>query len=216
MKKRYEITEKQLVFLEDYLKRKYPSITDETRIELIDHLISDFEATTENGNLSQYLSNELGFIRKFVFDSANNHHKKYGKETWKQFFSFFTETKLLPFTLIVFVLFYFLAENLSDKWLWGSFTIIQSIIFLISIFFGMINKKKLRKLDEVKYLGADIWLPYIMIQLPSGFGFDTFIMSNSFLFTIYASFTLIYALAAYVVIREKRKIILKKYKHLLN
>ena len=216
MEKRYEITEKQLTFLEDYLKRKYPSITDETRIELTDHLVSDFEATTGNGNLSQYLSNELGFIRKFVFNSANRHQKKYGKETWKQFFSFFIETKLLPITLLVFVLFYFLAENLNDKWLWGSFTIIQGLIFIVSIFFGMINKKKLRKLDEVKYLGSDIWLPYVMVQLPSGLSFDNFIMSNNFLFTIYASFTVIYGFAAYVVIREKRKIILEKYKHLLN
>ena len=216
MEKRYEITEKQLAFLEDYLKRKYPSITDETRIELTDHLISDFEATTENGNLSQYLSNELGFIRKFVFDSANRHQKRYGKETWNQFFDFFKDIKLLPITFSVLILFYFLTENLNDKWLWGSFAIIQGVIFLISILFGLINKKKLRKLDEVKYLGSDIWLPYVMVQLPSGFGVDTYIMYYNFIFTIYASFTIIYALSAFMVVREKRKIILEKYKHLLN
>jgi hypothetical protein len=216
MEKRYEITEKQLNFLEDFLKRKYPSITDETRIELSDHLISDFEATTENGNLSQYVFNELEFIRKFVFEGVNNHQKKYSKQTWKQFFSFFTDIKSLPFTISVLILFYFLAENLTDKWLWGFFGIIQLIIFLASVLFGIINKKKLRKLDEVKYLGADIWLPYILVQLPSGFGFDSYIMANIFVFTIYASFTLIYAVAAYIVIIEKRKIILEKYKHLLN
>jgi hypothetical protein len=216
MENPYEITEKQLAFLEDYLKRKYPSITDETRIELTDHLVSDFESTTKDGNLSQYLSNELGFIRTFVFDSANRHQKKYGKETWQQFFDFFKDLKLLPITFFVFLVFYFLDNNLNDKWLWGSFAIIQGIIFLISIIFGKVNKKKLRKLDEIKYLGSDIWLPYIMVQLPSGLEFDSYIMANSFVFTIYASFTIIYALAAYIVIREKRKIILEKYKHLLN
>ncbi|MDP5104924.1 MAG: hypothetical protein NWQ31_02000 [Polaribacter sp.] len=216
MKKRYEITEKQLTFLEDFLKRKYPSITDETRIELSDHLVSDFEATTENGNLSQYLSNELEFIRKFVFEGTNNHQKRYSKQTWKKFFSFFTDVQLLPFSFSVLILFYFLAENINGKWLWVSFAITQTIIFLFSIFFGLINKKKLRKLDEVKYLGADIWLSYILVQLPSGFGFDSYIMTNSFVFTIYASFTIIYAVAAYTVVREKRKIILEKYKHLLN
>lgn len=216
MEKCYEITQKQLTFLEDYLKRKYPSITEETRIELKDHLVSDFEATTKNGNLSQYLSNELGFIRKFIFDSANRHQKKYGKETWKQFFDFFRKVKLLPITFFILILFWILTKNLNDKWLWGSLAIIQGIIFLISIFFGMINKKKLRKLDEVKYLGADIWLPYVMVQLPSGFEFDNYIMSNSLFFTCYASFTIIYALAAFMVIREKKKIILEKYKHLLN
>lgn len=216
MEKNYETTAKQLAFLESYLKRKYPSITDETRIELTDHLISDFEATTKNGNLSQYLTNELGFIRKFVFDAANRHQKKYGKETWKQFFSFFTDLKLLSYTLLIVVIFFLLSENLNNKWLWVSLLISQSIIFILSIFFGVINKKKLRKLDEVKYLGADIWLTYLLVQLPPIFDFDSFIMSNSFLFTIYASFTIIYGFAAYMIIREKRKIILEKYKHLLN
>ncbi|QXP66123.1 hypothetical protein [Polaribacter sp. AHE13PA] len=216
METRYEITEKQLAFLEDYLLRKYPSITDETRIELVDHLVSDFEKTTENGNLSQYLSNELGFIKQFIFDKANTHQKSYGKQTWKQFYSFLTDIKLLPITFSTLIIFYFLNENLVEKWSWGSLAIIQLLIFLASIIFGVINKKEFKKLDEIKYLSTDIWLPYIMVQLPSSFGFDNFIMSNSFSFTFYASFTIIYAISAFIVIREKRKIILEKYKHLLN
>ncbi|WP_165731544.1 hypothetical protein [Polaribacter sp. 20A6] len=215
MEKRYEITEKQLTFLNNYLLRKYPSITDETRIELVDHLVSDFEKTTEDGNLSQYLSNKLSFIRKFIFDRANTHQKRYGKETWKQFYSFLTYIKLLPITFSVLILFYFLNENINEKWSWGTLAIIQLLIFLSSIIFGTIYKKELKKLDEVKYLSADIWLPYVMVQLPSGFGFDDYIMSNSILFTFYASFTIIYAISAFIVIREKRKIILEKYKHLL-
>ena len=216
MEKKYKITEKQLAFLEDYLKRKYPDATDETRIELIDHLVLDFEATTKNGNLSQYLSNELGFIRKFVFDSANRHQKKYGKETWEQFYSFFIKPKLIPISFSILIIFYFLATILNNKWLWGSFVIIQSIILLISALFGMINKKKFRKLDEVKYLGADIWLSYLLVQIPIIFNVENYILYNKFLFSLYATFTIIYALAAYIVIREKRKFILEKYKHLLN
>lgn len=216
MEKNYEITEKQLTFLEGYLKRKYPSITDETRIELTDHLISDFEATTKNGNLSQYLSNELVFIRKFVFDSANNHQKKYGKETWQQFFSFFSDFKLLPISAFIFIAFYFLNENLNDKWTWGVLMIVQVVVFIASVFLGAIKNKKIRKLDEVKYLGSEIWLSYLLIHLPNSFEFDTYIMQHNFLFTLYASFTIIYALSAYIIVREKRKIILEKYKHLLN
>ena len=118
-------------------------------------------------------------------------------------------------TFSVLILFYFLNENINGKWSWGTLAIIQLLIFLSSIIFGTIYKKELKKLDEVKYLSADIWLPYVMVQLPSGFGFDDYIMSNSILFTFYASFTIIYAISAFIVIREKRKIILEKYKHLL-
>lgn len=216
MEKDYEITEKQMLFLNSYLLRKYPGITEEIRIELTDHLISDFEATTKNGNLSEYLSNELVFIRKFVFDSANRHQKKYGKETWRQFLDFFMNLKLLPIVFSLMFIFYLLANNLNNKWLWVVFIMIQSLIMLASVFFGMIHNKKLRKLDEVKYLGADIWLSYLLVQFPIAFGFDNFIVSYDILFSIYASFTLIHAMAAYMVIKEKRNIIIEKYQHLLN
>jgi hypothetical protein len=216
MEKNYEITEKQLVFLDGFLLKRYPNISDDTRIELTDHLISDFEATTENGNLSQYLSNEIAFIRTFVFNRVSDFKKNYGKQTWKQFFSFFSDLKLIPITFITIILFYLLSENLNNKWLWGSFTIIQTTIFIASIFFGFIRNKKLKKLDEVKYLGSEIWLSYVLVFLPNGFGFDTFLMSYNFLFIAYASFTIIYAFAAFIIIREKRKYILEKHKHLLN
>lgn len=212
----YKITEKQLVFLEDFLNRKYPEISNETRIELIDHLISDFEATTENGNLSQYLSNELEFIRKFVFNGVSKVKKSYSKETWNQFFDFFTDFKMIPYTLMVVIIFYFLYENIGSKELWFSLVIIQSIIMLLSILFGMINKKKLRMLDEAKYLGAEIWLPYIMVQIPQGLEFQNYIMSNNYFFTLYASCTVVYGLAAFIVLRTQRKYILEKYNHLLN
>ena len=216
MENSYEITEKQLVFLEGFLLRKYPNISDETRIELIDHLISNFEATTENGNLSQYLSNEIEFIRRFVSNRVIEVKKNYGKQTWYHFFDFFTDYKLIPYSLIIVVTFYLLSENLNNKYLWLSFFIIQTIIMFLSLFFGMINKNKIRKLDEVKYLGAEIWLPFLMVNLPQGLEFKDYLMSNSYVFTSYASFAIIYGLAAFIVLRKQKIIILKKYKHLLN
>jgi hypothetical protein len=87
---------------------------------------------------------------------------------------------------------------------------------LLSILFGMINKKKLRKLDEVKYLGAEIWLPFLMIQIPQGLEFHDFLMSNEYVFILYSLFTVVYGLSAFIVLRKQRKYILEKYKHLLN
>ena len=216
MEKKYEITEKQLVFLNGFLLRKYPDISDTTRIELTDHLVSDFEATTDNGNLSQYLSNELEFIRKFVFNGVREVKKTYSRQTWNCFFDFFSNFKMIPYTLLIVVILFYLAKNLNNKQLWMSLIIIQSIIMLLSILFGMINKKKLRKVDEVKYLGAEIWLPFLMIQIPQGLEFHDFLMSNEYVFILYSLFTVVYGLSAFIVLRKQRKYILEKYKHLLN
>ena len=215
MKNKYEITEKQLAFLEDFLERKYPNISQETRIELIDHLISDFENTTENGNLSQYLSNEIEFIRKFAFSGMKEIKKTYNKQTWKMFFSFFNETKFLPITAFVIFIFYFLAENLSVKTCYIILILTHTIIFGISVFSGTLNKK-LRKLEEVKYLGAEIWLPFSLIQI-IGYGeVRDLLLPNSFFFTIFSSFVIIYSLAALIVLKVQKKKIYEKYKYLLN
>ncbi|QOD59901.1 hypothetical protein H9I45_11140 [Polaribacter haliotis] len=216
MKKNYEITEKQLTFLNGYLLKKYPDISDETRIELVDHLISDFEATTENGNLSQYLSNELGFIRKFVFTDRKKFKSTYSKETWLKFSNFFTDLKLLPFSLLIIIAFYFLSENVNNKTLYLVLLISQTLVFAISVFFGSINKKQFRKLEEVQFLGSDIWLPFLLVSILSVEEIKDFILSYSLLFTVYASFVIIFGLAAFIVVRKNKKHILEKYKHLLN
>lgn len=216
MEKRYEITEKQLTFLEDFLSRKYSGISDDVKIELIDHLISDFEATTENGNLSQHLSNELGFIRRFVFTERKKFKSNYSKETWLKFIGFFAYLQFLPYSLLVIITFYFLSENLSNKTLYLVLLISQTIIFAISVFFGMINKKEFRKLDEVQFLGSDIWLPFLLVSIISVEEIKDFILSYSLCFTVYASFIIIFGLTAFIVVRKNKIQILEKYKHLLN
>ena len=53
-----------MAFLERFLK-KYDFGSEDDKIELIDHIVLDFEENG-NGNLSQYLSEELGFIKNFI------------------------------------------------------------------------------------------------------------------------------------------------------
>ena len=216
MEKHYEITEKQLVFLEDYLQRKYKGISTETRIELTDHLILAFEATTENGNLSQYLSNELEFIKSFVTNGINLMKKTYRKETWSQFFNFFTNFKFLSIVISSILFFYFLNENLNNKIACLSIFILSSILFLVSIRKGMINNRALKHLGKVKFLGTEIWLPFFLVQLLTEKHIGEFITSNSYFFTIYSSFIMMYGLAALLVLIKHKTLILEKYKHLLN
>lgn len=216
MEKSYEITEKQLDFLEDFLKKKYPNMSNETRIELVDHLVADFEATTENGNLSQYLSHEIEFIRNFINNRLIEWKKKYCQLTWNKFFSFFFNFKLIPISILVFVFFYFLNHTFSTKNTWLVLLLLQNSVFIFSAFFGLIKNNKIKKLDEIKYLGAEIWLPFLLVQLPIGLEFTDIISKNSFYFTIYASFIIIFGLSAFLTLKEQKIIILEKYKNLLN
>ena len=218
MEKKYVITEKQLAFLEDFLKRKYPNISDETRIELIDHLISDFESTTKNGNLSQYLSNELEFIRKFIGNRIYQYKKSYDKGVWLKYLSFFKNIKLLPITILSYFIIYFLIEVLNTKLLWLSFFFSVFGVYGYSIFTTIFTSKKITKLKEIQFLGKGFGLgiPYFMVIIPLAIDNKESFFENSFAFSIYWFFALSLSIASILVLNERKKIILEKNKHLLN
>jgi len=219
MEKRYEITDKQLTFLEDYLKRKKRFSDPEDLYELMDHIILDFEATTKNGNLSQYLADNSSFIFNYKGSNSNKEsvtHWKYQRELWQIFFSFFYRLKYLPITILIMLVFYFLflKINLSTKAL--------GIMFIIAIavpaVYGMIltyhKNKKLRKLVPFKYLANVMSLPSMFLYLFSPI--SDFLKEHRFLFFLYVFLAFGLHISGILLISEKRKIILEKYKHLLN
>jgi hypothetical protein len=218
MEKPYEITEKQLGFLEGFLQRKYPHISPEVKIELTDHLVSDFEATTENGNLSQYLSNELEFIRKFIYNRFRVHKSKYDKDVWFVYFSFFTRIKVLPLTLSTLIIFYFLSENLNNKLLWLIFFFSVFGVYGYSLFASRIKSIKIKKYEDVRFLGTGLGfgIPYLMAIFPLAIEDKDFLFENSILFTAYWFFAFSLNIAALIVMLQKKEMIIKKYKHLLN
>lgn len=219
MEKRYEITEKQLTFLNDFLLRKYPAISDETRIELIDHLISDFEATTENGNLSQYLSSELGFIRSFMSTRVKLLGVNYNRDVWREYLSFYSSIKKIPISIFTFFLIYFLSVNLNNKFVWLSFFFSVLCVYIYSLIVQTNNiPKQIRKLPEVQLLGKGITMgiPYLMCMTIFFSDIRTLLLENSILFSFYWFFAFSLSTAAVIVMHKKKNIITEKYKHLLN
>ncbi|OSY88909.1 hypothetical protein WH52_04395 [Tenacibaculum holothuriorum] len=215
MEKKIVISDEQLQFLSKYLNKKFPNLSPQVKIELMDHLICGFEVKGGD-DFYQYLSNEENFIKGFINNEVKNVKKTYGKQTWRQFFSFFTSRELLPITILTLFIIFLISKSISNKNAWLIFVVSTHLIMIVSAIFGMINKKPLRKLDEVKYLGAEIWLPFLMVTLADNLGFKNWLIQNEFIFTGYWFFTFIYGVSAYIVLRRQKKIILTKYKALLN
>ena len=195
LKTKHTITEKQLVFLQDYIKRKKRFSDQEDLYELVDHLVNDFEATG-NGNLSQYLADNSEFIFNYQTNKSNDVHWSYQRQLWRMFLGFFTRIKFIPITFLTLVTMYFLfyGVELINKSLMRIFFILIGII----LFYGLIKtchkNKKIRKLVSFKYLG-NILAPtqfflYILPVIE-----DALDNNRAFLFI---------------------EAILKKHKHLLN
>jgi hypothetical protein len=214
MGNKYEITEKQLTFLEGYIKKKKASTEPEDIYELMDHLINDFEATTEDGNLSQYLSGKSRFIFKYGTDKESKIHWAYQKELWNTVFSFFTNIRTLSISIIITIILLKITLTLSEKQLFLVF--MSSIVF--QIFYGLYltyhENKKVRKLISFKYLGNIMALP--QVSLYSLTIVKDFLITHRFLFFLYWLIAFSLSIAGLIVIKNKKETILKKYKHLLN
>ena len=219
MEKRYEITDNQIGFLNNFLFKRYPNISDETRIELVDHLISDFEATTTNGNLSQYLSNEMEFIKNFISAKVKLLNANYNRDVWQEYLSFYSDIKKLPITLFIFFVIYFLTENLNNKFVWLSFFLSVFGIYGYSLIAQTKNiPKVIRKLPEVQLLGKGITMgiPYLMCMVIFIDELRVVLLESSILFSFYWFFAFSLSIAAIIVLHKRKKIITKKYQYLLN
>ncbi|WBX71337.1 hypothetical protein [Tenacibaculum retecalamus] len=219
MENNYEITEKQLAFLEGYIKRKKKFTEPEDVYELMDHLINDFEATTEDGNLSQYLSTKSHFIFKYTGSRKNKEeaiHWEYQRELYKQFFSFFHRLKYLPFTALLFTFLYlfFIQFSFSNKVLAGVFASLIALPMITGYVITYHKNKKIKKLVSFKYLANIMLLPMLFLQCFNLI--SDFLKENRFLFLTYTFIGVILCFSAIIVVLEKRKEILKKYKHLLQ
>nr|WP_299031557.1 hypothetical protein [uncultured Tenacibaculum sp.] len=214
MKEKIKITDKQLVFLEDYIIRKKKFIDPEDMYELMDHLIHDFEATTTNGNLSQYLANKSWFISQYGIDKGSKTHWAYQRLLWKKFFSFFIQLKFIPITILIGSLLLYLSFFLDEKLLLVTFflSIVGQIVYGLKLTYH--EKKRIRKLISFKYLGNIMGLPQVFLY--SLTLTKPFLINNRLMFFIYWILALGLSITGILVIKEKRVSILKKYKHLLS
>jgi hypothetical protein len=212
MEKKHQITAKQLIFLDRFLM-KYEFGSEDDKIELKDHIILDFEENG-NGNLSQYLSEEISFIKDFIGSKLKVIHKGYRRKTIVEALSFITSIRKLPITIVLFLCIYMLTIYLNETVLIVSFISSVMGLFVYSQFFLNFNKRDKKKLDRIKYLGQEMWLPYLMVMLPISF-YDK-LVAYKFFFSMYWFVAIVYAIAAILVMKKEKTIIYEKYKHLLN
>lgn len=213
MEKKHTITDKQLAFLEDYIKRKKRYFDVESRLELTDHLICDFEENG-NGNISQFLAEKSIFIANYKNSKAEKIHWAYQRELWKVFLGFFINFRTIPIVFLTSLLMYFTIENFSDL----VFKRLLMVLIIIPMFYGLVktyhSKKSIRKLIEFDQLVNLYCLPSLLVYT---FTFlKDFWFSNKWLLLVYSILVIALNFSALLVILRKRKRILKNYNHLLE
>ena len=213
---KYEITEKQLAFLSNFLERK-GFLESETKLELMDHLICDFEENG-NGNLSEFLSEKLNFIRLYSFKNANKKDKYYRrvyfKETVKEFQNFFLDKKKIPITILSALVIYLISFHLTKDIIIISFltSLLSCMIYGFFINWFKTNKA-LRKLEEIRSFGLDTSIPFFIFVFPNALNY---LIINKIIFSVTWFVFFFYSLSSIFQMKKKKKHLLEKYKHLLS
>lgn len=206
MEKTHEITEKQLLFLKSFLK-KY-NIPNEDNIELIDHLILEFEHCGNN-NLSQYLSNKLSFIRSYTERKRNMLHKKSIQEVVKQFALFFTDLKILPITISVIMILFYLSRTLTSNLLITAFMIsmVTPIIYGFRLVYH--KNKKIRKNKEFQRIYQFFGLSSIFLYMVPSI-LHSFLVNHYLVFFVYWNLAFGLSISEIIIAKRKRKAVLEK------
>lgn len=204
-----------MAFLESYIKRKKRYSDSESLHELIDHLVTDFEYNG-NGNLSEYLANNSEFIFNYKANNDSAVHWSYQRELWKKLFSFFTMLKYIPLTILATFALYLLFFKMSLSIM--SLGLLFMIFIIVSMIYGFIKtyhkNKKIRRLVAFKYLGNIMSLPSVFLYMFTPI--KDFLIEYKFIFFLYVLFAFGLSISGVIIIQEKRKEILRKYKYLLS
>ena len=212
MEKKQQITAKHLAFIDRFLAKCDFGFEDD-KVELKDYLILNFEENG-NGNLSQCLSGEMGFIRRFTGAKPKVVQTNYREKTLQEAFGFFTSIRKFPLAIALFLSMYVMTIALNETVLIVVFIVTVIRLFSYRQFFLSIQRKLKKKLDCIAYLGQEMWLLYLMLMFPVGF-YDEFV-SGSLFFSVYWFVAVLCSIAAIRVMKKEKKMIYEKCKHLLE
>ena len=155
------LTKEEIKEIDEFLKRHHVKFID-VRLELIDHLATDYEMGLHDLKLHAFLMSKRYFIKEFMNKRQKSIHWSYQKQLYKQVASFFYKLKYIVFTLIiVFVLFAIKAFQNETLILWGF--ILSTVLPLVLALYKQIKSSKFKKLQSHRPIGAIMALPSLFL-----------------------------------------------------
>ena len=206
-----KLSQKQINQIDNYLiklKVKYVDV----RLELIDHLASDFEASNKDQQLEGYLKSKIDFIQDFEKKRQKTIHWSYQREMRRRLAMFFYKPNYLPFTIVFGFAVYWIQQLQPNK----AFTLILivslSIIHFWALITGFSHYKTFKKLQMAQPL-------YSIMALPSLFLYTVGAakpwLENQYFFIAFWFFAVLFNMAGAIELRNKKNKILEYSKNII-
>jgi hypothetical protein len=205
------LTEENIKQIDNYLIRLKIKYVD-VRLELIDHLASDFEASNKEQQLEDYLKSKIDFIKDFEKKRQKTIHWSYQREMWRRLAMFFYKPNYLPFTIVFGFAVYWIQQLQPNK----AFTLILivslSIIHFWALITGYSHYKTFKKLQMAQPLYSIMALPSLFLYT---MGAAKPWLENQYFFIAFWFLAILFNIAGGIELRNKKNKILEYSKNII-
>ncbi len=207
-----KLTKEEIKYIDSFLKKKKIKYLD-IRVELLDHLATDFEDNSSYSFIDDYLLSEEVFIKNFAKKQQRTIHWSYQKQLWVQFANFFYKPKFLLLLMGLIVLGYSMLVFFSLKTFSFIWFAALALLILYPLYYQTKYAKVVKKIQSMQSLFTITALPSIFLYV---FGRLKDILFSTPLFLIgFCAISFLLGLSAVIIIEKERKKVLEKYHQLV-
>mgnify|MGYP000536196694 CR=1 FL=1 len=200
--------------IDAYLQEKGIKYID-IRYELIDHLVSEYEAMENYPDLESFLLKRVAWCRKIAEEKRKSIHWGYQKALRTRVFSFFKEpffyACIFLWIGLLFLIFRIVDIKQFKYLLLGALffcVAIQLLFFFPKQFYKRGGKKNLLSFN---YLFNIYAIPHLFLHFLSIINLFGSVRSNKWFWIFYVSISVIVNIAAIIEVQNKRKSVLEQY-----
>ena len=200
-------------FIDNYLidnKIKYIDV----RLELIDHLASEYEENVEDNLLEDFLKSKRSFILDFVENRQKNIHWSYQKQLWTRVAMFFYKPNYVFGLTLLFICLAFVILKYGKEIGISVLLIPVFVLQMVSFFSYYIFNKSLKKIQSAQSLLSVMSFP--LLFLPFAHFIKGVVLENQFIFICYVLAAFLFNISGLLEVLDKKKNIIKRYKSILE
>lgn len=206
-----KLSQENIQFIDNYLIKLKVKFVD-VRLELIDHLASDFEASNKEEQLVDYLKSKIDFIKDFEKKRQKTIHWSYQREMWRRLAMFFYKPNYLPFTIVFGFLVYWIQKLQPNKTVTLVLIISLSIIHFWALITGYSHHKAFKKLQMAQPLYSIMALPSLFLYT---MGAAKPLLENQYFFIAFWFLAILFNIAGGIELRNKKNKILEYSKTII-
>lgn len=208
-----KLSHEQIEYIDNYLQFIGVKFID-VRLELIDHLATEFETESEYVLLGDFLRTKGNFARKFEKQWDRSKHWGYQKSLLKRIMTYFSSVKNVFIVLLIGFSILLSIVSLGE-------TVVKLLFFMslitpqiIYVYLGYKPKGMHKKILSAKYMGSIMALPSMFLYLLGLI--SPLLKENIMWFFIYWLIAIVFNIAGVQEVLKCKNQILKNYSDLLK